>query len=72
MKKIVIETRTSLKKVNDAIKKVYGDEFSAKFKRGSIYVYFQKHISDEQLDKLCKELSLELVSKSSARATLRH
>ena len=72
MKKIVIETKISIKRVNSIIRKIYGQNFFSKFKRGQIYVYCYEHISDDQLFQICQELSLEIVSKFPARATLRH
>lgn len=71
MKKIVIETKMSIRSVKDAIKKVTGKGCSSKFKRGQIYVYCSDHITDEQLIQICDKLSLEIISKSGARATLR-
>lgn len=72
MKKIVIETKTSINRVNAIIKKAYGENFYSKIKRGHIYIYCATNISDKQLFQICDSLSMELVSKSSARAVLRH
>ena len=72
MKKIVIETKTSIRRVDLVLCNVYGKHFYSKIKRGQIYVYFSKHLSDEQLNQICKQLSLEVFSKSSARAILRN
>ena len=49
MKKIVIETKISIKRVNNVLRTVCGDGFCSKPKRGQIYVYCSNHISDEQL-----------------------
>ena len=72
MKKIVIETKISIRRVNNVMKEVYGGHFYSQIKRGQIYIYCSTHLSDEQLYRICNSLSLELVSKSSARAVLRH
>lgn len=72
MKKIVIETKMPIRRVNSVIKEVYGDNFYSSLKRGQVYIYCATHISDAQIYQICNSLSLELVSKSSARAVLRH
>ena len=71
MKKIVIETKMSIRNVKDTIKKVTGKGCSSKFNRGKVYVYCSDHITDEQLSQICDKLSLEIISKSGARAILR-
>lgn len=72
MKKIVVETKMPLRRINRVIKGVCEQAFSSQIKRGQIYIYFSKHLTDEQLIKIAQMLSLEIISKSSARAVLRH
>lgn len=71
MKKIVIDTKMPIRSVKDTIKKVTGKGCSSKYMRGQVYVYCSDHITDEQLNQICDKLSLDIISKSGARAILR-
>ena len=72
MRKMVLQTKLSRRRITDVIKRRVNVPFTITVKRGQLYVFFAQHIDETVVASIARSLCMEVVSMSSARATLRH
>ena len=72
MRKMVLQTKLSRRRITDVIKRRVNVPFTITVKRGQLYVFFAQHIDETVVASIARSLCMEVVSRSSARATLRH
>lgn len=72
MRKMVLQTKLSRRRITDVIKRRVNVPFTITVKRGQLYVFFAQHIDETVVASIARSLCMEVVSMSKARVTLRH
>ena len=72
MRKMVLQTKLSRRRITDVIKRRVNVPFTITVKRGQLYVFFAQHIDETVVASIARSLCKEVVYMSKARVTLRH